>query len=95
MIHDAARPFSSNKLVIKIIRKLNKNESAIPYISSPDKKIISKKEFNKTIKLIQTPQGFKFNTIYRAHLNTKEIDAKDDSGLIPFDKFETLLKVKN
>ena len=90
LIHDAARPFCSNSLVIKIIRNLNNNESAIPYILSPDKKVLSKKEFNKTIKLIQTPQGFKFNTIYRAHLNTKEIDAKDDSGLIPFDKLKLI-----
>ena len=90
LIHDAARPFCSNSLVIKIMRNLNKNESAIPYILSPDKKVVSKKEFNKTIKLIQTPQGFKFNTIYRAHLNTKEIDAKDDSGLIPYEKLKLI-----
>ena len=85
LIHDAARPFSSNKLVTKIIRALNKNQSAIPYISSPDKKIISKKEFNKPIKLIQTPQGFKFNLIYKAHVNTKIVNAKDDSILIPIE----------
>ena len=69
MIHDAARPFSSNKLVAKIIRALDKNQSAIPYISSPDKKVISKKEFNKPVKLIQTPQGFKFNVIYKGLFN--------------------------
>ena len=88
LIHDAARPFCSNRLIIKIMRNLSDNESAIPYILSPDKKVVSKKEFNKTIKLIQTPQGFKFNTIYRAHLNTKIINAKDDSGLIPFEKLK-------
>ena len=60
--------FAQISLVIKIMRNLNNNESAIPYILSPDKKVVSKKEFNKTIKLIQTPQGFKFNTIYKAHL---------------------------
>ena len=90
LIHDAARPFCSKSLVIKIMRKLDKSESAIPYILSPDKKLVAKKEFNKTIRLIQTPQGFKFNTIYNAHLNTKEIDAKDDSGLIPFEKMKLI-----
>ena len=85
LIHDAARPFCSNSLVIKIIRHLNNNESAIPYILSPDKKVLSKKEFNKTIKLIQTPQGFKFNTIFKAHVNTKIVNAKDDSVLIPIE----------
>ncbi len=82
LIHDAARPFCSNKLIIKIIRSLNKNKSAIPYVISPDKKIISKKEFNKTIKLIQTPQGFNFNTILKAHEKSQLINAKDDSILI-------------
>ena len=90
LIHDAARPFCSKSLVIKIMRKLDKSESAIPYILSPDRKLVAKKEFNKTIRLIQTPQGFKFNTIYKAHLNTKEIDAKDDSGLIPFEKIKLI-----
>ena len=85
LIHDAARPFCSNKLVIKIIRSLNKNKSAIPYVISPDKKVISKKEFNEPIKLIQTPQGFKFNTILKAHINTKIVNAKDDSILISLD----------
>ena len=94
LIHDAARPFCSNKLVIKIMRSLYKNKSAIPYVLSPDKKVISKNEFNKTIKLIQTPQGFKFNTIFRAHLDTKVVDAKDDSGLIPLEKLN-LIKGEN
>ncbi len=82
LIHDAARPFCSNQLITKIIRSLNKNTSAIPYIISPDKKIIANKEFNKHIKLIQTPQGFKFNKILKAHKNTKLVNAKDDSILI-------------
>ena len=43
LIHDAARPFCSNSLVIKIMRNLDNNESAIPYISSPDKKVVSKR----------------------------------------------------
>ena len=90
LIHDAARPFCSKSLVIKIMRKLDKSESAIPYILSPDKKLVAKKEFNKTIRLIQTPQGFKFNTIYKAHLNTKEIDAKDDSELISIEKLKLI-----
>ena len=90
LIHDAARPFCSNSLVIKIMRNLNNNESAIPYILNPDKKVVSNKEFNKTIKLIQTPQGFRFNTIYRAHLNNKVVDAKDDSGLIPVEKLKLI-----
>jgi 2-C-methyl-D-erythritol 4-phosphate cytidylyltransferase / 2-C-methyl-D-erythritol 2,4-cyclodiphosphate synthase len=86
LIHDAARPFCSNKLITKILKKLDKKFSSIPYIFSPDKKVINKKEFNKNVKLIQTPQGFKFETILKAHFNTSINDAKDDSVLIPKDK---------
>lgn len=82
LIHDAARPFSSNKLVIKILKQLEKKYSAIPFISSPDKKIVSNKSFNKEIKFIQTPQGFKFKTIYEAYKSSNSTNAKDDSELI-------------
>ena len=86
LIHDAARPFCTNKLTIKILKQLDKNFSAIPYTLSPDRKVISKKEFNQNIKLIQTPQGFDFNTILKAHFNTKINNAKDDSVLISKEK---------
>ncbi|MBD1147694.1 2-C-methyl-D-erythritol 2,4-cyclodiphosphate synthase [Pelagibacterales bacterium SAG-MED31] len=82
LIHDAARPFCSNRLISKILKKLNKNASAIPYVLSPDRKVVLKKEFNKNLKLIQTPQGFNFKIILNAHLNTKLINAKDDSALL-------------
>ena len=86
LIHDAARPFCSNKLTLKILKQLDKNFSAIPYILSADRKVISKKEFNQNIKLIQTPQGFDFNTIFKSHLNAKINNAKDDSILISKEK---------
>ncbi|MFL2543109.1 MAG: 2-C-methyl-D-erythritol 2,4-cyclodiphosphate synthase [Alphaproteobacteria bacterium] len=86
LIHDAARPFCSNKLTLKILKQLDKNFSAIPYTLSPDRKVISKKEFNQNIKLIQTPQGFDFNTIFKSHVNAKINNAKDDSVLISQNK---------
>ena len=86
LIHDAARPFCSNNLILKIIKNLNKNYSAIPFITNTDKKMILKKDFNKNIKLIQTPQGFKFKNIYEAHKNTLIKNARDDSSLITEEK---------
>ena len=86
LIHDAARPFCSNNLILKILKNLNKNYSAIPYITNTDKKMILKKDFNKNIKLIQTPQGFKFQNIYEAHKNTLIKNARDDSSLITKEK---------
>ena len=82
LIHDAARPFCSNDLIIKILKKLNKNYSAIPYIINTDKKMILKKDFDQNIKLIQTPQGFKFKTIFEAHKNSLIKNSRDDSSLI-------------
>ena len=82
LIHDAARPFCSNNLIMKILKHLKKNSSAIPYIVNTDKKMILKKDFNKNIKLIQTPQGFKFQDIFKAHKKTIIKNARDDSSLI-------------
>tara|TARA_Y100001970_G_scaffold285738_1_gene406261 strand:- start:150 stop:1286 length:1137 start_codon:yes stop_codon:yes gene_type:complete len=95
LIHDAARPFCSNKLTERILKHLEKNISAIPFVMSPDRKVISKQDFKKNLKLIQTPQGFNFKTIFKSHLKTKILDAKDDSMIISqkelsFIKGETL-----
>ena len=90
LIHDAARPFCSNKLIIKIIKKLEKKYSAIPYILSHDKKIILKNEYNENLKFIQTPQGFKFKTILAGHKKALTNNAKDDSILIPKEKISFL-----
>ena len=82
LIHDAARPFCTNKLIKKLLKKLDKNYSAIPYTLNNDKKILSKKEISNKIKFIQTPQGFKFKIIYDSHKKTLLDNAKDDSVLI-------------
>ena len=86
LIHDAARPFCSNKLIVKILKQLKNNQSAVPYVLSSDKKIVLNKEFNHKVKFIQTPQGFEFKTIYEAHKKTLVNNAKDDSVLIPQEK---------
>ena len=86
LIHDAARPFCSNNLIIRILKSLKKNSSAIPYIINTDKKMILKKDLNQNIKLIQTPQGFKFQTIFEAHKNALIKNVRDDSSLITEEK---------
>jgi 2-C-methyl-D-erythritol 4-phosphate cytidylyltransferase/2-C-methyl-D-erythritol 2,4-cyclodiphosphate synthase len=48
--------------------------------------MILKKDFNQNIKLIQTPQGFKFQTIFEAHNNALIKNARDDSSLITEEK---------
>ena len=83
LIHDSARPLASNLLIKKIINCLDKHDSCIPFIFHNDF-IKSKKGkiFNaKDIINIQTPQGFNFKKIYKAHKSSTKIDAKDDSSV--------------
>ena len=83
LIHDSARPLANNNLIKKIINCLNKHESCIPFISHND--LIKSKKGEilnaKNILNIQTPQGFNFKKIYKAHKLSKIIDAKDDSTI--------------
>ncbi len=84
LIHDIARPLTTNKLIKKIIKTLEKNLTCIPYIIYNDfiKTNIKFAIDNNNILNIQTPQGFNFKKILEAHKKTKEKNAKDDSSLI-------------
>lgn len=84
LIHDSARPLTSNNLIKKIIKNLNRKDSCIPFVSHND---LIKTKNNKIIKNdevinIQTPQGFNFNKIYKAHMLNKNINHKDDSTVL-------------
>ena len=81
LIHDAARPFVSEKLFNKIILTLKKNEAVVPYVKYSDRKLLNNKEIIKNVKNIQTPQGFKFKSIYCAYNKLKNISFNDDSSL--------------
>ena len=69
LIHDAARPNFSIKLLKKLVHKLQKNKAVIPYTYSKDSiKYKSQNQLfnlnrNKTF-LTQTPQAFRFNDLY-------------------------------
>ena len=69
LIHDAARPNFSIKLLRKLVHKLKKNIAVIPYTYSKDSiKYKSQNQLfnlnrNKTF-LTQTPQAFRFNDLY-------------------------------
>ena len=87
LIHDAARPLCSNKLIKKIINNLEKYEAVIPFVNYSDRKIINNnKDINDNIKFIQTPQGFHFDLIYKLHLRKKNLNLKDDLSLIEIKK---------
>jgi len=84
LIHDAARPLIDNNLIEKIINKLDNYSVCTPYITHQDYVKYKIKKFiinNQNLKFIQTPQGFLYKSILRAHIQNKNINAKDDTML--------------
>ena len=76
LIHDAARPNFSIKLLKVLINSLKKNKATIPVINSKDsiKYKVKNQLFNlnrKNSYLTQTPQAFKFNNLYNLSINQK------------------------
>ena len=85
MIHDAARPNFSLKLLDKLYKELKTNDCVVPAIQTTDS--IKHKSSNKVINikreniyLIQTPQAFNYKKLYRLQ-NDKGIEITDDANL--------------
>ena len=94
LIHDAARPFVSKKIIKKVINKLENFDAVLPCINFNDTIWkIEKDQFNLLTERnsyfrAQTPQGFKFNKILKAHLNNEETWAYDDIYLAKKNNFK-------
>jgi 2-C-methyl-D-erythritol 4-phosphate cytidylyltransferase/2-C-methyl-D-erythritol 2,4-cyclodiphosphate synthase len=88
LIHDAARPNFSIKLIKKILINLKSNKSVIPILEIQD--ALKKKEKLNVISnlkrndffLTQTPQSFKLNEIYQLHKKLKKDYQDDDFSLL-------------
>jgi len=91
LIHDAARPNFSLKLLKLIIKKMKKSRAVIPKIKIEDavkqkfesgkyEYIVSKSRNN--LFLTQTPQCFKYKEIYNLHKNNKDKYRDDDISLL-------------
>ena len=99
LIHDAARPNPSKKLISKVIYKLNKNHAVVPILKVNDatkrvrKKLLFKNINRNTLRLCQTPQGFTYKKIYEKHLKNKKVTFDDDSALFIKDK-EKIFTIK-
>ena len=95
MIHDAARPNFSLKLLYILTRGLKLNDCVIPGIQSTDsikqkisKQIVSLKREN--IYLAQTPQAFNYKRLYSLQAD-KTVGITDDASL--FLKAEKKIKI--
>ena len=92
LIHDAARPLVSADLIEKVIKGLDHHPVIIPAISLTDTIIevngenrLERIVNRQTLKRVQTPQGFHFELIKKAHLLAREnhvVDAADDCSLV-------------
>ena len=77
IIHDAARPNFSIKLLKNIIKNLKTNKAVVPIISSNDsiKYKIKNQIFNlnrNNSMLTQTPQAFRFKDLFNLAINEKQ-----------------------
>ena len=86
LIHDAARPNLSSKLIKKVIKELKKNNTAIPALKINDS--IKKKNKKKILNInrnnlyqTQTPQGFKFKEIFKLNKEYFDSQISDDASL--------------
>ena len=87
LIHDAARPNFSHKLIKKILTNSKKNKAIIPILKIQDA-LKEKKIQNEVISLkrdkfflTQTPQCFNFNEIFNVHKKYKNKYEDDDFSL--------------
>jgi len=85
MIHDAARPNFSLKLLDRLNKELKLNDCIIPGIQTNDS--IKQKSSNivinikrENVYLIQTPQAFDYKELYKLQ-NNKSIEITDDANL--------------
>jgi len=104
LIHDAVRPFVSNKTISEVIRRLSEYEAvdvAIPstdtVIKINDQRLIEEIPERKYLWRGQTPQGFRLSIIKKAHLLARKENFRnvtDDCGLITYYKLGNVFVVK-
>ena len=89
LIHDAARPFLSNRLLKRLIEaaKQYPNSAVIAGLKSADTLRLIKRDGTtetlprERIFRIQTPQLFPFDTLHKLHQTYDDIECTDDAGL--------------
>ncbi len=87
LIHDAARPLSSQKLLNNIVKNLTekKYDCVVPYSKCSDTVIVNHDNIDREkLKLIKTPQGFIKNKIIYLHNKNNQNKLTDDSQLFRF-----------
>lgn len=82
LVHDAARPFVSVKLIKDVIKELEDNDVVIPVVDSSETLKEVEKDFvirtldRSKVKLAQTPQGFKYYC-YKKAISKLDINGQE------------------
>lgn len=88
LVHDAVRPFVSDALIERVIARMAKDVCVVPVIPITDTlKEISGEEVRRTVPrddlaAVQTPQGFSYPQILKAHELYHDESFTDDAALI-------------
>ena len=92
LIHDAARPFSSETVLMRAVLAAQRHGAAIPVLPVPDtlatldeSGCLAGNPDRSLVRLVQTPQAFRFGAVLRAHrqaLAEGREDFTDDAGLV-------------
>ncbi|MCZ8258573.1 MAG: bifunctional 2-C-methyl-D-erythritol 4-phosphate cytidylyltransferase/2-C-methyl-D-erythritol 2,4-cyclodiphosphate synthase [Beijerinckiaceae bacterium] len=91
LIHDAARPFASEAVLLRAVLAAQRHGAAIPVLPVPDTLAmldeaghLAGNPDRNSIRLVQTPQAFRFGAVLTAHrqaLAEGRTDFTDDAGL--------------
>jgi 2-C-methyl-D-erythritol 4-phosphate cytidylyltransferase len=91
LVHDAVRPFASKELIQKIMLNAIEYGAAIPGLTPKDtiKQVTSENIIDKTIdrnklRMVQTPQGFRYSIIKAAFDNalSQKFEGTDSASLV-------------
>ncbi len=95
LIHDAARPLNSHKIIKNIIENLieKKYDCVVPFSKCSDTVVINHENLDREkIKLLKTPQGFVKNKIIYLHKKNNKNKLTDDSLLFRNEKNKYKIK---
>lgn len=91
LVHDSARPFASPMLMSRVAEALDKHEAVIPAIAVSDtikqvdsSSYVIQTHERKTLRAVQTPQGFDVGLLRKAHglALEKGFEVTDDAMLV-------------
>jgi 2-C-methyl-D-erythritol 4-phosphate cytidylyltransferase len=89
LIHDAARPFVSPKLIRRVIAAAREHGAAVPALSVKDATIelddrgeVERYLPRENLRAVQTPQGFARDRLESAFAEAELEDHADDAGLV-------------